>query len=287
MKMPRIDRLLTLYFFHPFKRFIKNWQGLRIPILMYHSISNGDESGVHPYYRVNTSPEVFEQHMEYLYSKGYSVVGLDSLPLLFQEEKNKTLNQSRRYVVITFDDGFRDFYLQAFPVLKKYRFTATVFLVTEAIGIGSEKFKDKEFLKWSEVRALSNEGICFGSHTATHPQLKLLDNERVRKEIKYSTKEIENQLGKSPNSFSYPYKFPENDEVFTSFLEGLLIENHFKFGVSTRLGSTSLKDARYYMKRIPINSDDDINLFKAKIDGGYDWLYMPQYLFKIVRQRLS
>ena len=285
--MMRIDRLLTLYVFNPFGRFIRKRQGLRIPILMYHSISSDDEKGVHPYYRVNTSPEVFEKHMEHLFSNGYSVIGLDSVPLLFQEENNQTLNQINRYVVITFDDGFRDFYLQAFPILRKFGFTATVFLATGFIGVGSDKFKGKEFLEWSEVRTLAQEGISFGSHTVTHPQLRSLEKERVKKEIKTSKEEIEEQIGKSVKMFSYPYKFPEENEEFMKFLRVVLLENQYEIGVSTRLGTTSINDLQFFMKRIPVNSSDDTKLFEAKLNGGYDWLHKPQYFFKRMKRYLT
>ena len=76
-----------------------------------------------------------------------------------------------RAVVITFDDGFRDFYTAAFPVMQEHQFTATVFLPTAFIGEDRRSFKGAECLTWEEVRRLRRAGVQFGSHTVNHPRL--------------------------------------------------------------------------------------------------------------------
>ncbi len=283
----RIDRLLTLLFFYPLKNIFYKQQGVSIPILMYHSISSDIEDNVHPYYRVNTSPKIFEKHMEFLYANNYSVIPLEMVPKLINKSFDEPSNQVKKYIVVTFDDGFKDFYTQAFPILNKYGFTATVFLATGFMGGRSQKFKNKEFMKWHEVRSLSEEGISFGSHTVTHPQLKSLDRERVKIEIRTSKEDIEEQIGKPIKMFSYPYKFPEEDKGFMKFLRDTLVENQYEVGVSTRLGTTSSNDLQFFMKRIPVNSNDDFYFFKAKLDGGYDWLRWPQFILKKVRYAIG
>jgi len=279
MKIPRIDRLATLYFFYPLRLKIRPCKERHIPILMYHSISENNENGVHPYYRINTSPYIFAQHMEFLYENNYSVISLQDVKKCF-ESREKI---SYKYVVITFDDGYNNFYTQAFPILQKYGFTATVFLPTGLIDNKSLKLKEKEHLSWDEVRELHSKDISFGSHTVSHPQLKRLKRDEIEKEMRKSKEDIEEKLGESIDSFSYPYKFPEEDREFIRYLGDLLQECGYKYGVSTRIGTTSKKDDIYFLKRVPVNSCDDILFFKTKLEGGYDWLYMAQYLFKTTK----
>ncbi len=263
---------------------------------MYHSISDDKGENVHPYYHTITSPAVFEMHMKFLYENDYSVINLaDAVKLLTNQPIhqsttyhpiNQLTNSLIRHVVLTFDDGFRDFYTNAYPVLKKYDFTATVFLSTGFINNRQEKFKEKDCLRWHEVKELRKAGINFGSHTVTHPQLKLLKRDAVEYELKKSKEIIEEKIGEPIESFSYPYKFPEEDKEFKTFLGNTLERCGYKYGVSTRIGAATDKDDRYFLKRIPVNSGDDIPLFKAKLEGGYDWLYRPQQLFKLIKLKL-
>ncbi len=193
--------------------------------------------------------------------------------------------RQNNYVVITFDDGFKDNYTHASPVLQKLGFTATIFLATGFIGNKRGKFKGKDIVNWSEVKELSRSGIRFGSHTVTHPQLRSLDKEKILYEIQCSKEDLEGKLGMPVTAFSYPYKFPEEDSAFMDWLESILLKYRYKCGVSTRLGTTTVKDSQFFMKRLPVNSDDDLQLFRAKLEGWYDWLYYVQRFVKVLRKR--
>src|SRR4030042_2864700 len=86
--MFRLDRLITLYLFHPLRRILPRPNGIRIPILMYHSISDEPESG-HPYFWLNTSPKRFAEHMQFLSENEYSVINLtDAVKLIESFSKN-------------------------------------------------------------------------------------------------------------------------------------------------------------------------------------------------------
>ncbi|MEN6350235.1 MAG: polysaccharide deacetylase family protein [Syntrophomonas sp.] len=272
----RLDRFLTIYLFRPLIVKRQLAENKRISILMYHSISDDRENELHPYYRVNTSPTVFESHMRYLYDNNYSVINLNDL------ENSFDTRDSFEYVVITFDDGFRDFYTSAYPILKKFGFGATVFLPTGFINNRRLSFKDKECMTWDEVQHASREGIIFGSHTITHPQLSNLNTKEIEYEILSSKEKIEDKIGIKVNSFSYPFALPENKE-FILKLKKILIKSGYVNGVCTRIGTTNKSDDIIFRKRIPINSQDDLFLFKAKLAGGYDWLYKVQKLFKTLK----
>lgn len=284
--LPRIDRLATLYFFYPCIKNTALFSNFRIPILMYHSISENINNKVHPYYQTSTTPDVFADQMKYLYNNNYSVINLyDAIKILKTPTLQKDNKKKRymKYAVITFDDGFRDFYTKAYPVLKGYNFNATVFLPTAFISDKRSKFKEIDCLCWKEVQELYSKGILFGSHTVTHPQLRYLTNVIIKDEILRSKETIESRIGGKVESFSYPFAFPEEDREFTIKLRDIIEGCGYKNGVSTRIGTSNKVKDKYLLKRIPVNSYDDIPLFKAKLEGGYNWLYKPQYIYKIMR----
>jgi len=277
--MFRFDRALTLSLFGPLTS-LTITKGPHIPILMYHSISDDREDGVHPYYRVNASPAVFAEHMKYLQEQHFNVIALDQVRVRL----NSCDSNKRKFVAITFDDGFHDFNKLAFPILKQHGFPATVFLPAGLIGDQHRKFNGKDLLTWDEVRDLRKEGVVFGSHSMTHRQLKLIGRDEVKQEIVQSKKILEDRLGEQIDSFSYPYAFPQEDGEFTRYVKDILLESGYRYGVSTRIGTTSLHDFVMYMKRIPVNSCDDLILFRAKLDGAYNWLYAFQNVNKQLKK---
>src|ERR1700690_621385 len=173
----RFDRFATLYLVNPIGGGAPGSKAA-IPILMYHSIADEDETGVQPYYRTTTTPSVFALHMKHLSDRGYSTVSMAEAVKLLQ---NGSL--AKKCAVITFDDGYSNFHRHAFPILSRHHFSATVFLPTAYIGTQPIQFKGKDCLTWNEVRELRKHGVCFGSHTVTHPQLTSLDAAGVRSEI--------------------------------------------------------------------------------------------------------
>jgi peptidoglycan/xylan/chitin deacetylase (PgdA/CDA1 family) len=272
----RADRFATLFVFRPLQRL--RTAGTRIPILMYHSISELDDSKRHPYYRTATAPRIFDRHLKFLNDNGYRTTSLSNAVRCLRGPGG----DAKKTVVITFDDGFQDFYTNAFPALSRYGFSATMFLPTAYIDRDARKFNGVECLTWSQVRELQNAGMQFGSHTVTHPQLKNLDLKNLDDEIRCSKQRIEEELGCGVASFSYPYAFPETDTAFQQQLGGLLQEHGYENGVSTIIGTADRADSRFFMKRLPVNSCDDVALFGAKLEGGYDWLHALQYASKLV-----
>src|SRR6266481_9690243 len=229
--MPRFDRMTTLFLSLPLARVLGPRPSTRVPILMYHSISDNLFGMSHPYYHINTLPEVFSEQMRWLRNSGYRTVGLDEAweGLAAGSDLSKT-------VVITFDDGYQDFYTDALPVLKQCGFTATIFLATDRIQDTSARFEGADYLTWREVRELQAEGIRFGSHTVTHPDLRSLGPDQIEFELACSKEIIEQNLGAPVQSFAYPFSFPEEDKRFTRFLEDLLENQGFENGVSTIIG---------------------------------------------------
>jgi peptidoglycan/xylan/chitin deacetylase (PgdA/CDA1 family) len=282
----QLDKHLTTALFAPMaRRFADQGEDISIPVLMYHSVSRAPEMESHPYFWVNTTPERFEEQMRFLKENNYRAVSLsEAVKLLFDPDTKR--DKVTLPVVITFDDGFRDFYLNAFPVLQNYGFTACVFLPTDYIDDQTLKMDGKEHLRWDEIRDLQKQGISFGSHTASHPQLKDLNPNDIDFEIRRSKEIIESKTGTPVGSFSYPFAFPEEDQELTRQLADTLTACGYKNGVSTRIGRASAKDPVFFLKRLPVNSRDDLAFFKAKLDGGYDWLHWMQLTSKRIRAKL-
>lgn len=280
--IPRLDRLATLYLCFPVTRILCQKARTRVPILMYHSVSDNLFGRSHPYYQLNTSPAVFARQMRWLRQNGYQTTDLTKM--LAALEAGQDVSQN---IVITFDDGYRDFYTDAFPVMKQCGFTATIFLATDRIRDTSVRIEGVDYLTWREVRELHEQGIRFGSHTVTHADLRSLGPEQIDYELGYSKETLEQKLGYSVESFAYPFAFPEEDRGFTQFLVDVLENHGFKNGVSTIIGRAHLGKNRFFLPRLPVNSWDDAWLLRAKVEGGYDWLHWPQWLYKFVHHNVS
>lgn len=277
----RLDRMATLHFYWPISRVLSQGNVNRIPILMYHTVHERS-SDPRPYFETSVSPRVFAKQMRQLHSRGYSAVSLEeALQAL------GTGRDDRKRVVITFDDGYHDFYENAFPVLSELQFTATVFLMTGYMGDDVSPFKGRDCLTWKEVRELHSHGISFGSHTVKHPQLKFLTSDELTEELATSKKTIEDRLGAAVRSFSYPYAFPEADGTFIRLMRETMLSCGYENGVTTILGTANSRSDRFFLPRLPVNNWDDPRFFQAKLEGGYNWLHGAQYLSKFVEKLRS
>lgn len=310
----RFDRFLTLHAFRYLMKILPKQTGIHVPILMYHSISDEPESG-HPYYWINTSPKLFYEHMKFLKFNNYKVISLTEAANIISKPNypNNSINRinscnpidsSNRtnpsnLVVLTFDDGYHDFYTSAWPILLEFGFTATVFLPTAFVDDPSHPFpvgsyrllafqphgnQSRPCLSWQEVRELHSQGVCFGSHTVTHPQLHGMPWHEIKMELVDSKKALEDQLGIHVEDFSYPYAYPEADRPFCRRLAQALRECGYAHCVTTRIGSYARGEDVLSLKRLPISDADDLSLFRAKLEGCYDWLAVAQRLLKTLRR---
>ncbi len=109
-------------------------------------------------------------------------------------------------IAITFDDGFESFHKFAHPILKRYDFSATVFVVTGFIGKNSEwDYLRRAHLDWAQIIELHGDGIEFGSHSHSHPDLRRLKKERLIQELNTSRCILEDKLGVAVTRLSYPF----------------------------------------------------------------------------------
>ena len=182
-----------------FGRGARSRRGGDLPILTYHSL---DESGS----VISVSPGVFAEQMRFLHEAGISTISLPAAA-----EALRGWRAPARAVVLTFDDGFENFYEQAYPVLRRYGLTATIFLVTDYCGKDNfwpgqpAHVARRPLLSWAQVKEMSEAGMSFGAHSRTHPDLTRLSSGDAEWEIAASKRAIEQILDRPVESFAYPY----------------------------------------------------------------------------------
>jgi len=157
-------------------------------LLAFHDISKNLDLSI-----TSISPNKFKRLIEYLAFLDYRGVGITDL-------------KNENDIGLTFDDGWQSFYTNAFPILQKYNFKATVFIVSGYVGKKSSwDYKKKDHLSWQEIKILADEGIEMASHSVNHVDLRYLDDNQLEYEVSGSKKQIEDKLGKPVKHFSYPF----------------------------------------------------------------------------------
>ncbi len=298
-----MDRFISVNFVAPLRRmFAAHDSATSIPILMYHSITDDPEPGVRGYYRLNTPPARFREHLQILKDESFAVIDLstaanllvgrvaprapgaaDAGPLssVLRPPAPQSAVRTSRYAVITFDDGFRDFYTCAAPALADFGFTATNFIISGFVG---REFKGRPCMSWSELRESRSSGLSVGSHTVNHPKLWELDHAGLQRELTDSRQAIAAELGETADTFAHPYAFPAADPDYVNRFTCAAEETGYQVGVTTTLGCARPGDHPLRLKRLPVNGADDPQLFRAKLCGAYDWLAIPQALVKRLKR---
>lgn len=177
---------------------------IKVPIFIYHSVRphmSGESKRQDAY---DITPELLEEQLAYLHDHGYTALTLNEL---VRDLALGTTAPVTKPVILTFDDGWKNQYRYAFPLLKKYHLTATFYIYTKPIGT------KKHFLTWDQVGEMDAAGMTIGSHTLTHPYLKGLSETELKKEIGESKKIIETQLKKPVLHFASPFGYSSPEIV--------------------------------------------------------------------------
>lgn len=228
--------------------------GGALPILTYHSL---DDSGS----VLSVSPSAFAEHMRVLHEAAISTL---SLPAAAQALRGGRVPTGA--VVLTFDDGFENFYQHGYPVLQRYGFTATIFLVTDYCGRDNSwpsqpaHIARRPLLGWAQVREMSETGMVFGAHTCTHPDLTRLSSRDAEGEIVASKRAIEQALQRPADSFAYPYG--AHDAAVKR-----LTAAHFPLACSTRLGFATPGSDLLALERLVMYYLRDPRLFRRLVSG--------------------
>ncbi|MBF0478654.1 MAG: polysaccharide deacetylase family protein [Candidatus Omnitrophica bacterium] len=233
--------------------FIWVWDQYTVPVLMYHNVEVLDHQA--PNW---VSPEEFDWQMSFLRKHHYNVITLTELVDRIKAGSKMPHNT----VAITFDDGNYNNYQYAYPILKKYKIPATIFLIASA-------FENKSFLSESNIREMAKNGIAFGSHTVSHAYLLDFDIAGQRREIFESKKIIEERLGAPINFLAYPIG------GFSDPIKRMTQEAGFKAAFATNRGSDRFNHDVYELKRIRLSSRDHTPVeMVVKLSGYYNYFRM-------------
>lgn len=167
----------------------------QVPILMYHYLSV-PPANADAYRRdLSVTPANFEAQLKYLADNGYKTISLYDL----HAHLNSGAPLPAKPIIITFDDGYRDAYEFAFPLLRKYGMLATFFIVTDFAGSDNP-----DYMRWPQIQELSKAGMSIESHSRTHIDLRNRDLPKLIWETLGPIEAIEAYTGKRPRFFCYP-----------------------------------------------------------------------------------
>lgn len=224
------------------------------PILMYHSVN----PNALPENRLAVSVRAFQRQMDFLKRNHYNVLPLEDLANLIKENKGIP----NHTCAITLDDGYRDNYIYAFPILKRYELPATMFIIVNEVG-------RQDRLSWDQIKTMQDSGIItFGSHSLGPEPLKNIESEQeLRAQIFDSKKILEEKLGHKINLFSYP------EGGFNPKIRQLVRDAGYKASVATSPGKKFANNDIFALKRLRISStSDNLFVFWIETSGFYTFI---------------
>lgn len=216
---------------------------LRVPILMYHYVSElpPDADGIR--IGLTISPTLFQEHVGYLQEQGYETISLYEMHMALAYG----VPLPPKPVILTFDDGHIDHYRNVFPVLREAGYTATFFIITQ--------FADNNvpgYMNWNQIREMAEAGMSMESHTKTHSDLRLRAYDFLVYEIIGSIESLEVHTGRRPAMFAYPVG--RYDENTLDVLDTTTVVR----AVTTQPGVLHTTDNRLEVSRLRISNDTGV-----------------------------
>lgn len=232
-----------------------------VPILAYHSVADAGPAGELSLYRV--SVDSFREQIRYLRRNGFHSITV--------EEWAQCIRERRPIpglpVIITFDDGYRDFLENAWPILERADFTATVFVVSDYIGGTAEWDRALHpepwpLMGWEDLRMLQEHGVEIQSHTASHKDLLTLVPQAIESEGRKTIDQLRNRLGMKATAIAYP--FGRSNETVVAALSAC----GYRIGLNTKGRVSTLEDQLMDLPRIQIDAADNLSSFARRISSG-------------------
>lgn len=206
----------------------------RVPILMYHYVEYVQDGKDKIRISLNTPPFILEQQIKTLKEAGYTFMTAGDLAYVLEEKKSLP----KKPILLTFDDGYRDFYTDAYPILKKYNAYATEYVIAGFLD-------QPNHLLSSQLVEISKSGLVeIGAHTVTHMWLKDQLFFDVNYQVSESKKILEKKIHKQVISFAYPFGAFDQQAINAVFKAGYFTS------VSTVPGIKQSLTNRFFLYRL-------------------------------------
>jgi len=219
---------------------------VHLAILTFHSL---DHTGS----RISVAPEVFVRQVGRLRNAGYLVLPLG-------EALQADPRSARRIAALTFDDGYASVQETAAPVLARFGWRATIFVVSDYVGRDNQWPGQAAFvppaglLTWRQLQDFAAAGWEIGAHTRTHPDLTTLDPQGLEAEVGGSKRALEDRLGRAVDLFAYPSgKYDERVRA--------VVRRHFRAACTTDMGWAS--------ETSPLDALERIEMWDFARPGAY------------------
>ena len=237
-----------------------SYRAKAVPVLMYHGVGR-EEQKKWGDLTLLIAPETFEEQIKYLHEHGYKIVSVE------EASKRLRMNENvKKYIAITFDDGYLNNYTYAFPILKKYAATATFYIIPDAIASHGYTGGTAKHMNDSQIKEMVKAGMRIGSHTMSHCDLTSIREEDYQRELAESKRLLEQRFKTHIESIAYPYG------LYNEKIVNLVKEYGYKEGVTANLGVNTKKTYDknpMIMYRIGIfNEIDGIKGFLRTIEYG-------------------
>lgn len=208
---------------------------IRVPILMYHYVENVTDLNDTLRMSQNIPPQIFEEQLVTLLNSNYTPIFMSDLTNYFLGK----VDLPPKPIVLTFDDGYADFYTDVFPILKKYQVKAVNYVVSGFVG------RDKNYLTLLQLEELAASPLVeIGAHSVSHQDLPYLTIAEMQNEISNSKLQLEYMVKKPISHFAYPYGRYTKEAIL--FVE----QSGFDSAVTTDEGTIQTYESRYIFKRI-------------------------------------
>lgn len=234
-----------------------------LPILCYHNVAEPPEST--RFKLLYVSPEKFERQLWAMRRLGLRGVSISEGLRRLDE------GSSRRYVALTFDDGYADTATTAAPLLKQYGFGATCYVVTSAVGTYNrwdEEFlqERKTLMSREQIERWLSAGLEVGSHTCSHPRLHEVSRDEALREIVESRVALRDLFGAAVAHFAYPFG------QFTEEVSQLVRSAGYLSAVTVLRGVARASDDRFRLPRILVDGEKGLWRLLVHLATPYDRL---------------
>jgi peptidoglycan/xylan/chitin deacetylase (PgdA/CDA1 family) len=239
-----------------------------VPILCYHSVIDSDHSVSADPHKQHIPLPRFLEHLDYL-QRHYNVISLDE----YQRAKREHRRLRDYTIVLTFDDGFQDFFTVVAPHLTRRNLPATVFVITDR-AFRRLPPNGESFLTWEEIKQLSAWGLDIGSHTCTHLCLPELSLQDVMRELSESHAAVQKHTQQADVALSYP--FGQTSEQIARMADSA----GYSCAIAADCGPNAPNVNLHALSRTVIASDDDIPAFAARVSGLTSWIARLRRVFR-------